>query len=368
MIMNIVVINKEIFQNRPPVISTLLTLSDLGHSLTLVTVEINEYWKKELENRNVSVYVIPDTNNRNSITKLFEYFTFKRKTFTLLSHIIRDKNNTLVWLIGGNTIWCLGKQILDYHFILQIQELHENDTSYLNLFNKIINQAECVFVPEYNRACIYQAWFKMHKRPYTLPNKPYYMDSVDTSAIRRYVNSDMLNELKQKKVILFQGQIVSYRDLSCFIKAAKEMGDYQVVLLGRHYDGMLEKYQKIDPSIIHISHIPAPTYLVITQLAHICLLTYEASQLNNIYCAPNKIFEYGAFGKPMIANDLPGLSILTQYNAGILVDDKNVENIKQAYCEIETNYHSYSKGAINLFNSVNNKETIKKALSDIYEK
>ena len=365
--MNIIVINKEIFQNRPPVISTLLTLSDLGHHVTLITVEINDYWKNELNKRNVSVFIVPDVKNRNKINKVIEYYKFKRKTFMILSDIITDKNNTFLWVIGGNTIWCLGDKLLDFRLILQIQELHENDNSYLKLFNKIINHAECVFVPEYNRACIFQVWFRMKKRPIVLPNKPYFIDRVDTSALKQYISNSLLEELNQKKIILFQGQIVGYRDLSCFIKAAKEIGRYQVVLLGRHYDGMLKKYQMIDSNIIHISHIPAPTYLAITQMAYICLLTYEPAQLNNIYCAPNKIFEYGAFGKPMIANDLPGLSILKQFQAGILVDDKDVENIKRAYTEIETNYQNFSEGATNLYNSVDNKSTIFKALS-VYEK
>ena len=83
--MNIIIINKEIFQNRPPVISTLLTLSDLGHNVTLITVEINDYWKNELNKRNISVFIVPDVKNRNQINKVIEYYNFKRKTFMILS-------------------------------------------------------------------------------------------------------------------------------------------------------------------------------------------------------------------------------------------------------------------------------------------
>lgn len=365
--MNVVIINKEIFQNRPPVISTLLSLSDLGHNLVLITVDINGYWRKELERRDVIIYVIPDYKKRNKITKVLEYISFRNKTFSLLNNIYSNKQAFMLWVIGGNTINCLGNRIIQYRFILQIQELHEKDTRYLALFNSIINHAECVFMPEYNRTCIYQAWFKMSKRPIVLPNKPYFIDSIDKKMLIKYISSDLLLNLKSKKIILFQGQIVSYRDLSCFIKAAKEIGGYQIVLLGRHYNGMLEKYKSVDSSLIHIPHIPAPTYLAVTELAHICLLTYEPSQLNNIYCAPNKIYEYGAFSKPMVANDIPGLNVLKDYNAGVLVDDKDVEQIKNAYLAIENHYELYTNGALNLYRSIDNKEIIRKALVDIDE-
>ncbi len=79
--MKIVIINKEILQNRPPVLSTLLTLSDLGHEVSIVSVDINEYWRKELDERIIKYYVIPDKTRRNRFSKILEYLNFKKKAF-----------------------------------------------------------------------------------------------------------------------------------------------------------------------------------------------------------------------------------------------------------------------------------------------
>lgn len=362
--MKIVIINKEILQNRPPVLSTLLTLSDLGHDVSIVSVDINEYWKKELDKRVIKYYVVPDKMRRDKFGKILEYLNFKKKAFEYLDQVVKDKQDTLVWLIGGNTIYCLGDTIKNYRYVLQIQELHENDNNYKRTFSKIINSAELVLVNEYNRAVLYQCWYDMKKRPVVIPNKPYFIDTDTTYDLSVYVDTTVLEKIRKSKVILFQGQIVSYRDLSPYIRAAKELGGYQIVLLGNEY-GMVEKYKQIDDTLIYIKRIPAPQYLGITALSHICLITYDPRSLNNSYCAPNKIYEYGAFGKPMIGNDIPGLKVIEDFHAGCLVDEDRLDTIKTALKRIEDDYHSYSIGAKQLYDGVDNKTTINHALNGI---
>ena len=139
--MNIIIINKEIFQNRPPVISTLLSLCDLGHNVTLVTVEINDYWRNELQKRSVSIHVVSEKKNANRIEKVFEYLNFKNQVFKCLTKDGIDRGNALLWVIGGNTIFCLGDKLKKYRYILQIQELHEHNNRYLSAFSKVINNA-----------------------------------------------------------------------------------------------------------------------------------------------------------------------------------------------------------------------------------
>lgn len=362
--MKVVIVNKEILQNRPPVLSTLLTLSDLGYEVSIICVEVNDYWRKELDKRNVKYHIIPDKTRRDKLSKVLEYLNFKKKVFAYLDKVVDDKQNTLIWAIGGNTIYCLGDNIKKYRYALQIQELHEKDESYKRVFAKVINDAEAVFVNEYNRAVLYQCWYNMKNRPVVLPNKPYFIDTEAVYDLSPFVKSPILEKIKNSKVILFQGQIVSYRDLSPYIKAAKELGGYQIVLLGNEY-GMIEKYRQIDDSLIYIKRIPAPQYLGITAMAHICLITYDPHTLNNSYCAPNKIYEYGALGKPMIGNDIPGLKVIEDFHAGCLVNENDLGSIKTSFQRIENEYLSCSEGAKKLYNSVDNKNTISAFLNSI---
>lgn len=363
--MNIIIINKEIFQNRPPVISTLLTLSDLGHHVTLITVEINDYWRNELQKRNVSIHVVSEKKNANRIEKVFEYLNFKNQVFKYLNKEGINRENTLLWVIGGNTIFCLGDSLKQYRFVLQIQELHENNNRYLRAFSKVINDAELVFMNEYNRTVMYQCWFKMKKRPVVLPNKPYFVPNKEAlyNLKDKYYKYESMFE--GKKVLLYQGVIHSERNLSPIVEACTVLGEeYSMVFLGRDF-GMINKYREINPNIIHIDFIPAPDYLFLTNLCYIGIVSYDSTTLNTAYCAPNKIFEYSFFGKPMIGNNIPGLHVIEENKMGHLVYENNKNDIIRKIESIDADYEEYSKNAVEFFKGTDNKLIISSELNKI---
>lgn len=362
----IYLINKECFELRPPVISTTLILSDLGYNLTVICSGINDYWKSELSNRNISVVVIPDSAHRTSrICKIIEYYQYSGKVLKTILNNGFSKESDLIWAIGGNTIVALCRILRKYKFILQIQEMHEYDTLFLKAFGRIINDAQAVFLNEYNRCAIYKVWFKMEKTPFVLPNKPYFLpNSQDLERlVDKYEN--MLDVFRRKKVILYQGIIHSERNMTVFIKSISEMGDeYRIVLLGKDR-GLVSHYKSIAPNIIHYESLPAPDYLVFTYLAYMGIVTYDPYQLNTTFCAPNKIYEYASFGKPVLGNNIPGLQPIAKYHAGILVDENNGDAIKEAIREIDTNYAYYSEGASLFFKDTDNVKTIHNVLKSI---
>lgn len=368
--MNIIVINKEIFNRRPPVISTILNLSDLGYNVTLITVEINEFWLKELNSRGITVYVVPDFIKRNRFSKIIEFLRFRRLVFSILHNNGLDNYDNLLWVIGGNTIYSLGIKLKKFRFILQIQELHEQDKNYLRSFKRIINSAEKIFIPEYTRALLYKVWFGLKDVPTVLPNKPYFMP--DKKALYTLENkySSIIDKISNSKIILYQGIICKDRDLSNYIKAISKINDkYTMVLLGPDYDDMVKQYKIINPNIIHIDFIPAPDYLIFTQRAHIGILSYSPISENNIFCAPNKMFEYSAYGVPMIGNNILGLSLPIQTNnMGIIINEADPSSIIQAIETIENNYVAFSKNGKLFFDSIDNKATIAKCLESMNSK
>lgn len=360
--MNVVVINKEKFQNRPPVISTVLNLSNLGYNITLITVEINSFWEEKLKSKGINIVVIPDSRNCDKFSRLIEYYHFRKKALLCIDDLAKKDAQMLLWIIGGNTILCFGKSLLKYKFILQIQELHENDHFFLKQLGKIINKAESVFIPEYNRSLIYQVWYKMKKQPIVLPNKPYFLPSKTELERLKTKYKDSIDALTGKKVVIFQGHI---RDITNYVKAVKELGSpYQILLVG-HNHGILDKLKEIDNSIMYIEFIPAPDYLVFTSLAYVGILTYETNSINNIFCAPNKIFEYSAYGIPMLAKDIPGLRMIEYEKAGKVVNEDDVESIKKALIDIDANYKQYSMYSQNLYDNTDNQESIRKEIEKV---
>ena len=87
--------------------------------------------------------------------------------------------------------------------------------------------------------------------------------------------------------------------------------------------------------------------------------------LNDAFCAPNKIYEYSAFGKPILGNNIPGLKILEYKEFGAIVDEQDTESVISAIKHIESEYESYSKNGFAFFESCRNDETILNALKTL---
>lgn len=360
--MNIVLIHKAELAVRPPVISSLLILSDLGHRVTLIDEKITDYWKEELDRRGISFFEIRKTSLRYSVEKLYSYYNFRNSVYHILKRMDKE---TIVWVEGAQTMVALGRKLNKYRHILQIQELHEKSKMQLRAINKVIHTADAVFMPEWNRTQLYRAWFKLEKNPYLLPNKPYFLltDEQCCEVLLKY--HDQLSGLKNKKVILYQGGIKRIRMLDKILRAIKEINeDYHLLIVGKEQEyGIIKDLRNISPEVTHVDFVPAPYYLAFCKLAHVGYVTYEPCSLNNIYCAPNKIFEYSAYGLPMIANDIPGLRYTVGISgAGELVDPADLNSIIEGLKKIEENYLDYRTKAIAFNKGVDNKETITKVL------
>lgn len=361
--MKIILIHKAQFFKRPPVISVLTILKDLGHEVVLITTGLNDNWRAVFRKNGVVFYEIT-SSSKGIMGKILSYVLFYKKVWKIIDDIY--STDTILWVEGAYTIVALGKRLNKYRFILQIQELHEKFRSQLKAIARVINNAELVFMPEYNRTILYQVWFQMKKKPIVLPNKPYFVPSLEEIDYLKEKYAKYVSFFSNYKVLLYQGMIHPERDLSGMIKAVKELGDdYRVVLMGQD-QGMVDKYKAIDDSLLHIPALPAPDYLALTSLAYIGLVVYDPMELNTTYCAPNKIYEYGYFGLPMIGNDIPGLKYTIEHsNAGVLLKEFDQGSFKKAVEHISFNYLEYSKNAKELYALVDNKKTIKDCLDKI---
>ena len=361
--MKIILIHKAELAVRPPVISSLLILSDLGHQVTLIDEKITDYWKEELKKRKISYYEIKRDYKSSSFSKLLSYYKFRKRTCRILKEI---GNEAMIWVEGAQTVVALGNIINDFRHVLQIQELHEKSKRQIKAIDNVIHQAEAVFMPEYNRTMIYKVWFKLNKRPYLLPNKPYFV--LSETSCNRVLNEyhDQICNLKDKKVILYQGGIKRIRMLDKIASAISDIdNNYHLLVVGPEQEpGVIGELKEITSEITHISFIPAPDYMAFCKIAHIGYVTYEPNSLNNIFCAPNKIFEYSSFGLPMIANDIPGLRFTVGVSGACeLVEPTNINSIVEGLQRIENSYSKYKENSITFYNSVDNRKTIHDVLS-----
>ncbi len=224
------------------------------------------------------------------------------------------------------------------------------------------NSALAVVVPENNRAYITQVWWKLAKKPFVLPNKPY----IRTEVLNKYdlpqKTKETLISLSSKKIVVYSGIMHKERPIEPFIQAVEELDGFVFLILCDSKWNLNKEYKKL----YYVDFITPPYHLEVIKNSYIGVVAYIpgvslSSPLNTLFCAPNKIYEYGMFGIPILSNDLPALNQMYKvFKCGVAADISNVKNIKEAILEIDSKYDMYSNNAkqmnddIDIANIVNN--------------
>jgi glycosyltransferase involved in cell wall biosynthesis len=126
--------------------------------------------------------------------------------------------------------------------------------------------------------------------------------------------------------ILYQGNVSLSRGLKRFVESLELLpATYRLIVVGDGPD--LEQLKQIgarwaqEERFIALGRVPNALLPAITRRADLGIVTYPSEGLNNIYCAPNKLFEYAQSGLPVIATDHPILKALVeQHGIGVLVN------------------------------------------------
>ncbi len=236
---------------------------------------------------------------------------------------------------------------------------------------KYARAAYKLVVPEYNRAHIQKVSWGLDDIPSILPNK---MDinGLDFNVIPNSVRNCLeILKKENRKIILYQGVLGKDRNIEEYADAIDMISDsYALVILGKiTNDFNVEDFLKRH-KVIFLPYIESPNHLYITKQAYIGLLPYKAekiahlSVLNAVFCAPNKIYEYAAFGIPMIGSEVPGLShLFWKYECGIPVKNGDKEGILKAIECIEDNYSQYASHSLMFYEHDNYDEIVENIIS-----
>lgn len=267
--------------------------------------------------------------------------------------LLEETQYDLLWIIHEKTALEFKDALQGKQYVLSLYELNDHDRAFLEEIKPVMQKAQEVMVPEYNRACILRVWQKLDKTPTVIPNKPL------NHPLKRNIPNSFSDQLKGKKIVLYQGYINRSRNLDKVCEAVKDIPDYCIVLMGKGDESYIQELKRKYPQIIHISFIAPPEHLYVTSWAHVAIVKYDFVVLNAIFCAPNKTWEYTGFGIPVLCHDIPGLQYtIGQYKAGVCTDMDNTVCIKAAIEEMDKHYDEYSKNALTYYNSFDVKETV----------
>lgn len=292
--------------------------------------------------------------------------------------IVKKSMNSsdLLWTTTDVSVKVLGSLVLEYKHIMQLMELiqrfpHFSKIKFLDYpLDKYAQKAYKVVVPDLDRAYIQQAWWNLPKLPTVLPNKPYSIETGELSKDTKKALERIKNE--RRKIILYSGIINPERNIEDFAKALGDFENFVLYIIGRSLVGddyikdMLKKY----PNIEYLGYHTAPSHLEFIKYAYIGLTPYAPTQsarhpeINALYCAPNKIYEYSAFGVPMIGTNVLGLlRPFEQYGIGKCVTDMKTKSILEMIQYIDSNYSIMRDNCYKFFE----KDNLDKIVQDIIE-
>ncbi len=373
---------KEDIINYPPALSVIKSLLDLNCEIIHIGNYSDVEQKRELKEKGVTFIEMGHYNGKsNFISKYLQQYKFKKEVEKTLQEY-NAGGNDFIWLLNAETIVLLGNLCYKYKTVFHYFEF---TMPYVNWKYRLVNpsfnpykansHAYKIIQCEYNRAHLFKAFLHLDVLPIVLPNKPY--ESLIQNNIPVDIK-DIIEEVKSKirgrKVILYQGVFQGKdRRLDEFIESINYLSsEYVFVAMGSYsssYQQLKDKYES--DNVIFVPFIRPPYHLEVTKLAYIGILSYVANEntiagtINPVFCAPNKIFEYSKFGKPMISNDLPGLTNTYKlFKCGESVDYPiTSEKVAKGVKQIDDNYDLYSKGAQKFYESTNIRDIIQSILN-----
>ncbi len=377
--MKIIIVHIGDINYCPPALNVINSLIDLNHEVIVCTTktrhQINLSPSDQIKIKEIGItYEKP----MSPFLKIFRMFDIRKQIWSIIDENYDD--NTLLWVISDTGIKHLGKRLLTKNYILHLMELSEDLLYYkklrfLKLDKKAFgNFAKRVVVPEYNRAHIIKEWWELNELPFILENKPYISIDIAKNSIIEHseVAFELMEKLKDRKIILYQGIMHRERPLDKFIDAVDQLGDeYAFVVMTKGENIYKESQSK---NYFFIPFIEPPYHLEVTSHAFIGVLSYfpvksQYSILNALFAAPNKTFEYAKFSVPMISNDVPGLKYLFDtHHCGISVTTFNEENICEAIRTIEADYSRMATNAREFYDEVDVKLKVKNLLQEILVK
>jgi glycosyltransferase involved in cell wall biosynthesis len=302
------------------------TLLAAGHQVELVVSDFGKIGSGG-EDLRVKIHYIPMTLWPKPAMNFLEQLSFNRKAASIIKDIgpTHIHCHDLSSLLAG--VWSKGdanrKLIFDAHELMpeSMGGIKEKIWGYIE--KKCIKKCDSIIIPEKNRISYFQKKYPNAPRIWLLENFP----RLSEIPIERYnLFREKYPIKKDQKIILYTGFLASRRHIEELIHAMVICPEqFALVALGYTFKGfdevlqtIISKLQLTNRVFLHraVPHVELLKYM---SSCDIGTALYRNTNLNNFYCASNKLYEYIALDKPVVTNNYPGLL-------------EHVESFRQGIC------------------------------------
>jgi len=290
------------------------TLLAAGHQVELVVSDFGKSGSGG-EDLRVRIHYIPMTLWPKPAMNFLEQLSFNRKAASIIREIgpTHIHCHDLSSLLAG--VWSKGKVnrklIFDAHELMpeSMGGIREKIWDYIE--RKCIKSCDAIIMPEKNRIGYFQKKYPNAPKIWLLENFPRKSEiPIEKNNLFRRIYPIKEN----RKIILYTGFLASRRHIEDLIYAMTISPEqFVLVALGYAFKGfdetletMVSKLHLTDRVFLHraVPHVELLRYM---SSCDIGTALYRNTNLNNYYCASNKLYEYIALSKPVVTNNYPGL-------------------------------------------------------------
>ena len=323
------------------------TLTAAGHHIELVVSDFGKNGKAA-DDLGITIHPIPSTLWRNPAMNFAEQLHFNQTAASIIrklapTHIHCHNLNTL---LAG--VWAKRKigarLVFDAHELMPESLGGIKQRVWGQIEKRCVDTCDYIIMPEKHRIKYFKQKYPSVREIYLLENFPRKTDipqeAVNLLRERYPITAD-------QKIILHTGILAARRHVDELIESMViSTNQFVLVLLGTAYKGYETTLRKKIKSLGLVDRIYLHPSVPYTQLLHymascdIGVAFYQNTNLNNYYCASNKLFELIALNKVVLTNDYPGLlETVGDYKQGVCLREITPKNLAEAYIRASDSNH-----------------------------
>lgn len=341
----------------PPLMTAAASMAGCGAHVRVVASGCAAVCRDYLRRHKVEVVI--EHEGHHPKTRLARGYLRMRVGVRLLKEI-RRMNPECVWFHGPFAMQYalvpgmnMGKVIVAHAY-----ELCDRDWLLQRVQARCLRRAAIVIVPEINRLWMLKVKTQSSAAFHCVANR-LLDDTLPASAVDPITRREFVRNGGSEhcaRFIIYQGAFMSGRCLFELVRAFRSLpfADVGLILMGQDVREpiacKLHRLAEDDKRLVILPRRTPPMHLEITQGCVAGVVLYSPTCLNNVYCAPNKIFEYAAMGLGMILPHYPGLmSINNEFHIGEVCDPLSPASICEAMGRLLERGPEYYRTGTDLF-------------------
>ncbi len=258
------------------------------------------------------------------------------------------------------------KYIYDAHELIIPDKKKQHDSKRLSFFyyfeKKIVNRVSLLITASKERSELMEQHYKLNEQPVHFDNISILPKCNKLKHIQQIIPGITVDDF----VIVYAGAIIESRGLETLFEDLKNLESVKVICIGSgdYKQVLMDKYPL--PNITFLSAIAYEELSCIISHCDIGFINYPMTDLNNIYCASNKVYEYPSAGIPFCYYFNPTIDKIAQKNGiGIEIKEHNLKEVVKIYKENKEQFIIHCAEFIKKNNLINLSRKIRETISEV---